>query len=253
MTNIDQILPGRTTWIDMGSPDPAASAAFYSALFGWEVQDLGPEAGGYHMASVGGRFVAGLGPQQSPDQPYWTTYFGVESAEAAVAAISAAGGTVIMPAMDVMGAGRMAVAMDPTGAVFSVWQPLDHKGLGVHSVLGTHCWSELMTRDVDAAGAFYAKVFGWSIENITEMHYTLFKMGDEQVGGMLTIDDKFPADMPANWVVYFYTEDIAGTVAKATSLGAGVIMPPTPIEGIGQFAVISDPQGAVFQLLQPGS
>ena len=110
-----------------------------------------------------------------------------------------------------------------------------------------------MTRDVDRAGAFYAKVFGWSLENVTAMHYTLFKIGDEQVGGMIQSDDQFPADMPANWVVYFYTEDIAGTVAKATSFGAGVIMPPTPIEGIGQFAVISDPQGAVFQLLQPGT
>lgn len=253
MTNIDEILPGRTIWIDLGSPDPAASAAFYSALFGWDVTDLGPDAGGYRMAHVGGRFVAGLGPQQSPGQPYWTTYFGVESAEAAGAQITAAGGTVVMPPLDVMGAGRMLVATDPTGAVFSVWEPLTHKGMGVHSMLGTHCWSELMTRDVAAAGAFYSKVFGWDLENVTEMHYTLFKIGDEQVGGMLTIDENFPADMPANWVVYFYTEDIAGTVAKATSLGAGVIMPPTPIEGIGQFAVISDPHGAVFQLLQPGS
>ena len=196
MTNIDQILPGRPTWIDLGTPDPAAAATFYSALFGWEVEDLGPEAGDYRMAQVGGRFVAGLGQQQGPGQPYWATYFGVESAEDAVGAISAAGGTVIVPAMDVMGAGRMAVAADPTGAVFSVWQPLDHKGLGVHSVLGTHCWSELMTRDVDRAGAFYAKVFGWSIENITEMHYNLFKIGDEQVGGMLTIDQNSPPTCP---------------------------------------------------------
>ncbi len=110
-----------------------------------------------------------------------------------------------------------------------------------------------MTRDVDRAGAFYSKVFGWAIENVTEMHYTLFKIGDEQIGGMLTIDENFPADMPANWVVYFYTEDIAGTVATATGLGASVIMPPTPIEGIGQFAVIADPHGAVFNLLQPVS
>lgn len=253
MTNIDQILPGRTNWIDLGSPDPAASAAFYSALFGWTVVELGSDMGGYRMCLLGDRFVAGLGPQQSPGQPYWTTYFGVESVEAAATKIEAAGGKVVMPAMDVMDQGRMAVAADPTGAMFSVWQPLAHKGIGVHSVLGTHCWSELMTRDVDRAGAFYSKVFGWAIENVTEMHYTLFKIGDEQIGGMLTIDENFPADMPANWVVYFYTEDIAGTVATATGLGASVIMPPTPIEGIGQFAVIADPHGAVFNLLQPVS
>jgi predicted enzyme related to lactoylglutathione lyase len=253
MTHIDETLPGRATWIDLGSPDPAASAAFYSGLFGWQVLDLGAEAGHYHMAQVDGRFVAGIGQQQNPGPPYWTTYFAVESADDAAAKITAAGGTLIVPPMDVMDSGRMAVAFDPTGAAFSVWQPLNHKGIGVHSVLGTRCWSELMTRDVARASKFYAAVFGWEVEHVTEMHYTMFKIGEEQIGGMLTIDENFPADMPAAWAVYFYTEDIEGTVAKAGALGASVMMPPTPIEGVGRFAVLADPQGAVFNLLEPGT
>jgi len=253
MTDISEHQPGRPAWIDLGTPDLPGASAFYSALFGWNIVDLGPEAGNYRMCDLGGRPVAGMGPQQDPGPPYWTTYFCVESADDTAAKIAAAGGTVIAPPMDVMGSGRMVVATDPTGAVFSLWQPLEHKGMGVHSVLGTHCWSELATRDVEGAASFYANVFGWEAEHVTEMHYTVFKIGDEQVGGMLTIDENFPADMPANWAVYFYTEHLDDTFGAAGSLGASVILPPTPIEGVGRFAVLADPQGAVFNLLEPNS
>lgn len=253
MTDIDRHLPGRPSWIDLGTPDLPGAAAFYSSLFGWNVADLGPDAGDYRMCDLGGRAVAGMGPQQNPGPPYWTTYFSVESADDVAARITAAGGQVIVPPMDVMDAGRMVVAADPTGAVFSLWQPMTHQGTGVHSVLGTRCWSELATRDTASAGAFYAAVFGWELEHVTEMHYNIFKIGDEQVGGMLTIDENFPADMPAYWAVYFYTDDIDGTVGAATTAGATVMMPPTPIEGVGRFAVVADPQGAVFSLLEPGA
>lgn len=252
MTHIDHTPPGRACWIDLGSPDPAAAASFYSGLFGWKVIDLGPEAGDYRMCEIDGRAVAGLGPQQNTDAPpYWATYFGVESVEQTLSKVENAGGAVFMPAMDVMEHGRMALAADPTGAVFSVWQPLEHKGVGVHSVLGTLCWSELLTRDTARAAQFYKDVFGWEAEYMAEMNYTIFKLAGEQVGGMMAIGADMPADMPANWAVYFYTEDIAGTVAGATTLGATVIMPPTPIEGVGQFALVADPHGAVFNLLQP--
>ena len=253
MTDISEHLPGRASWIDLGTPDLPGAAAFYSALFGWNVIDLGPDAGDYRMCDLGGRPVAGMGPQQNPGPPYWTTYFCVDSADDAAARITAAGGTVMVPPMDVMEFGRMVVAMDPTGAVFSLWQPLAHKGIGVHTVLGTRCWSELATRDVAGASAFYAAVFGWEAENVVEMHYTLFKMGDEQVGGMMAMDDNFPPEAPPHWAVYFYTEDIDGTVSTAAGLGANTIMPPTPIPGVGRFAVLGDPQGAAFALLEPGS
>lgn len=253
MTDISEHLPGRPSWIDLGTPDLPGAATFYSSLFGWNVLDLGPDAGDYRMCDLDGRPVAGMGPQQNPGPPYWTTYFCVDSADNTVAKITNAGGTVMVPPMDVMEFGRMAVAMDPTGAVFSLWQPMTHKGIGVHSVVGTHCWSELATRDTAAASAFYAAVFGWEVEHITEMHYTIFKQGDDQVAGMMAIDENFPADMPPYWAVYFFTDDIDGTVGSAGSLGASVMMPPTPIEGIGRFAVLADPQGAVFSLLEPNS
>lgn len=248
----DTYAPGMPCWNDIGSPDPAATAAFYSALFGWEVLDLGDEAGGYRMCSLQGRTVAGIGPQQVAGvPPWWATYFAVDSVEAASAAVVANGGTIIAPAMDVMDAGRMAVLADPQGAVFSVWQAGNHPGSGIGGVLGTRCWAERATRHPDATAAFYAAVFGWRPVEFTGSHYIRFEHGDDAAGGMLHMDETFPPDMPESWVVYFFSPDVAATCAKAAELGATILMPPTPIPRIGQFAVICDPQGAVFNLLQP--
>jgi len=252
MTDIDRYAPGMPCWIDLGSPDPDASAAFYSGLFGWDVQDLGPDAGGYRMCALDGRTVAGIGPQQQPDMlPWWTTYFAVESVEATSAAVVANGGSIIAPAMDVMEAGRMAVVADPHGAVFSLWQANGHAGIGVAGVLGSRCWSELATRHPDAAGEFYAAVFGWRPVEFTGSHYVRFEHGDDAAGGMLHLDETFPAEIPEHWVVYFLAPDAAATCAQAAALGATIMMPPTPIPMIGQFAVLFDPQGATFNLLQP--
>ena len=192
------------------------------------------------------------GPQQQPDMlPWWTTYFAVESVEATSAAVVANGGSIIAPAMDVMEAGRMAVVADPHGAVFSLWQANGHAGIGVAGVLGSRCWSELATRHPDAAGEFYAAVFGWRPVEFTGSHYVRFEHGDDAAGGMLHLDETFPAEIPEHWVVYFLAPDAAATCAQAAALGATIMMPPTPIPMIGQFAVLFDPQGATFNLLQP--
>src|SRR4051794_38236280 len=130
MADIDRHEPGTPSWIDLGSPDQEASKRFYGGLFGWEAMSPGPpeETGGYEMFTMRGRLVAGLGPQQSPGPPYWTTYVSTDDADKTVAAAREAGATVFMEPMDVMEAGRMAVFADPVGAVISVWQPNQHPG-----------------------------------------------------------------------------------------------------------------------------
>src|SRR4051794_25154683 len=142
---------GTPSYVDIGSPDPDATAAFYGALFGWKVNDLGPDAGGYKMAQIDGDDIAGIGPQQAPGPPYWTTYITVDNVEDTAKKVEAAGGTVLAPPMDVMDAGRMVVFMDPNGAAFSAWQPGESIGSYRVNEHGTLCWSELNTRHLDAA------------------------------------------------------------------------------------------------------
>src|ERR1041384_8532863 len=126
MTKYDHGVP---SWVDLGTPDPPTALKFYGALFGWQGEDLGEDAGHYTIVSVQGKQVAAISPAQNPDMPpYWTTYINVDDADAIAKSVSAAGGTVIAEPFDVFDAGRMAVFADTTGAFFSVWQPNQHIG-----------------------------------------------------------------------------------------------------------------------------
>ena len=157
---------GVPSWVDLSSPDLAKSRQFYGALFGWNCPEGPPEAGGYSGCDLGGKTVAGLGPQMNPDAPPGgLNYVNVDDADAAAGRVAAAGGTVLVAPMDVMEAGRMAVIADPLGAVIGLWQPNQHAGAQLANEPGTFGWSELITTDLDKSKAFYKEVFGWDAED----------------------------------------------------------------------------------------
>jgi len=250
MSERDSYLPGTPSWIDLGTSDVDGAAAFYRNLFGWDIPDAAPDTGDYRMCILRGRPVAGLGPQQNPNQPpWWTTYVSVHSADETAAAIVADGGTILVPPMDVMEFGRMAVAADPCGATFSIWQAGTHIGAGLVNEPGALCWNELTTRHPVELVGFYEAVFDWQpVRSDGPMPYTEFQLHGQSVGGMMEMGDQFPLDMPDNWTVYFAVADCDESAAKVTELGGTLIMPPTDIPP-GRFAVCKDPQGAVFQIL----
>ncbi len=244
--------PGTPSWVDLGTPDPQAAAAFYSALFGWEISEGPPEAGGYRMCMLRGLPVAGLGPQMNAEMPpFWTTYVSVADADETTAAAAAAGGQVIVPPMDVLDVGRMAIFADTVGAVISVWQPRAHIGAGIVNEPGSICWNELATRDPGAAISFYDAVFGW-VAHGTDMGdfvYTEFQVHDRPVAGMMPMGPQFPAEVPSHWAVYFAVADADASVARVTELGGSVHVPPMDIPMVGRFALCQDPQGAMFHVL----
>src|SRR2546427_9153824 len=110
-------------WVDLSSKDAAGSRDYYAKLFGWKV-DLtkDPAAGGYALATIGGKNVAGIGPVQDPNAPTaWMVYIGTRDAEATAKKVEAAGGKVIAPAFDGLKSGRMAGYQGPSRAFLSVW------------------------------------------------------------------------------------------------------------------------------------
>jgi predicted enzyme related to lactoylglutathione lyase len=243
---------GVPSWVDLGSPEQAKEKEFYGGLFGWNCPEGPPEAGGYSVCDIGGKTVAGLGPQMNPDAPpMWLSYVNVDSVDDTVAKIKANGGTVFMEPMDVMEAGRMAVFADPLGAVIGLWQPKEHMGAQLANEPGTLCWTELITTDLDAAKAFYKAVFGWDAETQESEGgpaYTEWKLSGRSIGGMMLKSPEMPAEMPPLWGVYFAVADTDASVAKAQELGGSLIMPPMDIEP-GRFAILADPEGVMFNVL----
>lgn len=239
---------GVPSWIDLGCPDVAAAGEFYTAVFGWEVVAGPPEAGGYAQAFVRGRPVAGLGPQQNPGPPYWTTYVNVTDVDATAAKVTANGGQVIVPPMDVLTAGRMAVFVDAVGAFVSAWQAGDHLGAGIVNEHGTLCWNELVTDDIEGASQFYAAVFGWDPQAAPDGSYVEFHLDGRPIGGMMPKPDAIPPEMPSFWSIYFAVDDCDAAVAEVLARGGAQLAPTMDIP-IGRFAPLADPWGAVFSVI----
>ena len=256
MPEVAQHDPGTPSWADLGSPDLDSSIAFYSGLFGWQV-DKGPEeAGGYSMAMLNGKAVAGLGPLMAEGQPpSWSTYVSVADVEDTAQKVRDNGGQVFMEPMKVeigdTHFGSMAVLADPTGAVFSVWEPHAHTGAQLIMEPGTLAWVELVTRDIDTAKKFYGEVFGWGADTSEAgpTTYTEWKLGQTSIGGMLQMNEEWPMDVPAHWMPYFAVDDADAAAAKAKELGATLRVEPTDIPNVGRFAVIVDPAGAQFSVI----
>jgi predicted enzyme related to lactoylglutathione lyase len=247
-----EFAPGTPGWVDLGSTDTAGAAQFYGGVFGWTLDDLGPDAGGYGMFRKDGKLVAGLGPATDPDRgSSWTTYFDTADADATTARVEAAGGQVVVAPMDVMGEGRMAVFTDPAGAFFSVWQPGRHKGAELVNEPGSLSWNELLTSDIDACKAFYPRALGITTRDVSMGEgppYTLFQVGDRPVAGAMPIDPAW-GPMPSGWSVYFSVDDCDAVHDRAVGLGAKTVSAPQDSPA-GRFAMLSDPQGATFSIIK---
>ncbi len=249
--------PGTFCWIDLGTPDQDAAGEFYGALFGWTLKEdeNAEQTGGYRTAQLNGNAIGGVMKLMMEGQPpAWLNYVCVEDADATVAKVREAGGQVFAEPMSVLDYGRMAVLADPTGAAFGIWQPGIHTGADVVSEPNAMAWSELGTRDPEAAKRFYADVFGWTYEEKEYEGtgaYTAIALGDKTVGGLLDITDRVPAEVPAHWPVYFAVEDADATIAKAKDEGGEIPAGPFDIPEVGRIAVIKDPWGAFFAVIQP--
>jgi predicted enzyme related to lactoylglutathione lyase len=244
--------PGTPSWVDIAAPDFDPAAAFYGDLFGWTLTDPGPpEFGGYRNFLDDGKMVAGISPQGSV--PSWTTYVSVVDADATAEKIGASGGTVMFAPMDVGDLGRMAICADPEGAVFGLWQAGAHGGAEKTMAPVSLCWNDLSTRALDQAKAFYSAVFGWDPQDqdMGGAVYTVWNLDGRGIGGAAPMHAQAPDDMPASWTVWFAVADRDATVARAAELGADVREPELDIAGVGRLALVADPQGALFGIIEP--
>jgi predicted enzyme related to lactoylglutathione lyase len=244
--------PGTPCWMDLASTDHGSARAFYAGLFGWEFEDTGEDFGHYLIARKDGHRTAGVGsPPEGQETPAaWTTYLASVDADATSAAVTAAGGTVLFPPMDIGDEGRMFLAMDPGGAAFGVWQAKNHTGSQLANEPGAFAWNECMSRDFAAAKAFYAQVFGYGWQDMSGDGFTYAAMtvDDRAVGGLGEVPSDLPPEVPSHWMGYFQVDDADAAAAKVLELGGTVQREPwdTPF---GKMAMVSDGQGAAFSIM----
>ena len=234
--------------------DVPKAIAFYESLFGWDVQVGGPEVGGYSIAHSGGRIVAAISPKMGPPEApsAWTTYLATDNVDATADKIKGAGGQILAGPMDVMSEGRMAIAMDPAGAAFGLWQGANTTGIGLANEPGSLSWNEHMSRDFGASQAFYRTVFGYDYQDMSGdgFKYAMLMVDGHEVGGIGEFPAGTPEQMPAAWGTYFQVSGIDAAVAKVTELGGRVVQPVWD-SPYGRIAVVADNHGAVFCLITP--
>lgn len=249
---------GTFCWVDCATTDAEGAKKFYTELFGWETTDepAGPDMV-YTRFSQGGKSVGALYSMTKEMRemnipPHWMSYVSVDDVDAVTAKAKELGATIQMEPSDVFEAGRMSVIQDPAGAHFAAWQPMKHHGADICNEPVSLAWNELMTTDVDKAGAFYTKLFGYvaQTQNMGEVDYTMFMNGDRPAGGMMAITPDMGEGIPPHWAIYLTVDDCDATMSRAGSLGGKVVVPASDIPGMGRVAFIADPQGAVFGVFE---
>lgn len=252
---------GDFIWYELMTPDADASARFYEGLVGWRIGD---ERDYRQIQAPDGDHVGGLLPltddmQAGGARPVWLGYVSVADVDATIEALTGAGGSVVMPARDMDGVGRMAMVSDPQGAPFYIMTPIppadrpdaESTAFSKYAPQIGHCaWNELVTADPAAADAFYRTLFGWTRGEALEMGpmgtYQMYNHGDYGLGAMM----QKPAEMPTSlWAYYFRVPDIDAAAAYVIANGGQIAVGPMEIPG-GEYVFQGfDPQGAFFSVI----
>jgi predicted enzyme related to lactoylglutathione lyase len=250
-------IPGTFCWAELATTDLKAGVAFYRALFDWDVDELPTGPGEvYSMFMMRGQQLAAaysMRPEERAAPPHWNLYVSVANVDESVKKAAGLGAKVLAPPFDVMDAGRMSILQAPDGSVFEVWEAKKHIGAKILNEPGALCWSELTTRDTKVAESFYTSLFGWTAKHSAPsplMEYTEFQTDGKSGAGMLPMPAQMPAGVPSYWMPYFQVADCDASTAKAMGLGAKVMVPPQDISKTGRFAILSDPQGAMFAVFK---
>jgi uncharacterized protein len=237
---------GKFVWHEQVSDNPEQAGDFYTKLFGWGTEVFKPGEIDYTMISSGGSTHGGFSKaMEGAPPPHWLGHIAVENLDETIERASDAGGKLAAGPFDMSEVGRMGILADPQGAYVAVYQS---EGDGPVSE-GVFVWDELGTTDVDGAQRFYEQVFGWTTKDMGEDfgNYRIFHRGDDQIGGLMANQDP---SIPAAWTPYVGVDDTDAACAKAKELGADAIVEPMDVPTVGRFAILKDPQGAVFGIIK---
>lgn len=242
--------PGEPTWMDLGTYDLAKATEFFRKVFGWTYEDTGAEFGHYHLAMKDGHNAVGIAAMDPSGQlpSAWTIYFASDDVAADAQRVTDLGGQVVMEPMTVGDLGRMAICIDPTGAGFGLWQAINHIGAGIDAEPGSMTWCEVNTWDAAAACDFYGELLQFSPQKMEDMDYYMLMQGDKAYCGVLQMDENWEG-IPPHWMGYFAVENADASLKRVEEAG-GQIRVPAFDSAYGRIAVVADPGGAHFSIVQ---
>lgn len=255
---------GEYIWYELLTDDSDAALAFYSAILGWQASDSGQPAMDYRILTtrnespeeqhhVGGLMQLTDAMRQQGATPVWLGYIGVDDVDQTVARITAAGGNVQMPPVDVPEVGRIAMVTDPQGAPFYIMRGVSDQTSQAFASdtprIGHCAWNELVTTDPEAAKAFYFKEFGWTKDGemaMGDMGKYEFIRHNGVIGALMPAAKETTRSM---WHYYFRCADIDDAYQTITNHGGKILYGPGEIPG-GEYILKGvDPQGAMFALI----
>lgn len=260
---------GDFIWYELLTEDADAAGDFYGKVVGWTSTNSGQPDMDYRFFSsgdgsdnkdgVGGYMAITSEMAENDARPAWIGYIGVDDVDASVAKLTAAGGKVLMPAMDLEGVGRMAMVADPQGAPFYVMKgasdETSHSFAGTEPKVGHCAWNELATTDPEAGIDFYRAQFGWTAASEMDMGdmgaYRFLQAAGERfmIGAAY---QKVEADAMSHWLFYFRVADLDGAMATLKASGGQIYMEPVALPEGPDFSMIAyDPAGAAFGLVGP--
>jgi predicted enzyme related to lactoylglutathione lyase len=250
MATRDAYAPGTFCYADLATTEPHAALDFYGDLFGWTAREL---PGPYWALDLEGLQAAGLSIlldrlRASGVPPHWASYVAVGDVDAITAHAEQLGAQVVAEPFGIGEAARMSAIADPQGANLMLWEGRTFPGAGVVNAPGALSWNDLHTPAPEEAAGFYRGLFGWRIEEAPGSHgqYLLISNGERTNGGILESHDE---GGPPFWTPYFGAADLDATIVRAQDEGGRLVFGPIAVPQ-GRFALLADPQGAAFSLVE---
>ncbi len=240
--------PGTVRWFGLLTEDAAAARTFYVDLFGWQTERT--SSGGY-IALHDGQPFAGITQigRSVPeiDESTWLVGVVVSDLRDSVATARRLGAQVLRDVSRTEGFAQWAVIEDPQGAQILLMVP--ERPLGGVRAPGNWVWAELWTTDQEASSRFYSQVIGWETVELDRPDgaYPTFQSAGEARAGLVPIEQ---GAMETGWAPYIGVADLEATLARARELGAQVLLEPNQEIHGGRVAVLADPTGVAFLVIE---
>ena len=247
-----QRLPGKFVWIDLATEDPAASRAFYGAVFGWKFREAEHSRVSYTLIENASGKIGGMFRQVRPTGAgvgaRWIAVMSVQDPSKAAELVRGQGGRVLLAPTVVPGRGTHAVFSDPEGAIFAVMANDGGDPNDTPVEDGDVFWLDLFAHDASKEAAFYAAIGGYEVDQgeVAGRSRTILATNSIARAGIAHA----PADADkATWLPYILVEDVPATLARAVKAGGKVLLAPRSDLLAGNIAVIADPGGGVIGIV----